>query len=126
LPVALERPWPVARGRALVERIDIMDEDRRGRMVHSVPRCSQSHAAKSKCPGRKPVPTREVLEAALWILNTGAQWHMLPQCYPNYKTVHRRFQWCEREVLREVLTQLGLRAARMHLDVAQAILRFYD
>jgi transposase len=59
-------------------------------------------------PGRKPVPTREVLEAALWILNTGAQWHMLPQCYPNYKTVHRRFQqWCEREVLREVLTQLA-------------------
>jgi transposase len=54
------------------------------------------------------VPTREVLEAALWILNTGAQWHMLPQCYPNYKTVHRRFQqWCEREVLREVLTQLA-------------------
>src|SRR5215831_6143610 len=59
-------------------------------------------------PGRKPVPTRAVLEAVLWILNTGAQWHLLPQCYPNYKTVHRRFQhWCEREVLREVLTQLA-------------------
>jgi len=58
--------------------------------------------------GRRPVPTRSVLEAVLWILNTGAQWHMLPQCYPNYKTVHRRFQhWCEREVLREVLTQLA-------------------
>jgi len=25
-------------------------------------------------------------------LNTGAQWHMLPQSFPNYKTVHRRFQ----------------------------------
>ena len=24
--------------------------------------------------------------------HTGAQWHMLPQSYPNYKTVHRRFQ----------------------------------
>jgi transposase len=33
-------------------------------------------------PGRKPVPTRKILEAALWILNTRAQWHMLPQCYP--------------------------------------------
>src|SRR5271165_6740184 len=53
---------------------------------------------------RKPVPTRKILEAALWILNTGAQWHMLPQCYPNYKTVHRRFQaWCHSEVLRRVL-----------------------
>ena len=49
-------------------------------------------------PGRKPIPTRRVLEAVLWILNTGAQWHMLPQGYPNYKTVHRRFQqWCREE-----------------------------
>ena len=54
------------------------------------------------------MPTRQVLEAVLWILNTGAQWHMLPQGYPNYKTVHRRFQhWCERQVLREVLTKLA-------------------
>ena len=51
--------------------------------------------------GRKPVPARAILEAVLSILNTGAQWHLLPQCYPNYKTMHRRFQqWCEREVLR--------------------------
>jgi transposase len=59
-------------------------------------------------PGSKPVPARQVLEAVLWILNTGAQWHMLPQCYPNYKTVHRRFQqWCQQEVLRAVLTDLA-------------------
>lgn len=58
--------------------------------------------------GRKPVPTRKVLEAVLWILNTGAQWHMLPQGYPNYKTVHRRFQqWCQQELLRDVLTDLA-------------------
>src|SRR5262249_30329683 len=48
-------------------------------------------------PGRKPIPTRRVLEAVLWILYTGAQWHMLLQSYPNYKTVHRRFQtWCSK------------------------------
>jgi len=59
-------------------------------------------------PGRKPVPARRVLDAVLWILNTGAQWHMLPQYYSNYKTVHRRFQqWCQSEVLREVLTELA-------------------
>lgn len=59
-------------------------------------------------PGRPPVPARDVLDAVLWILNTGAQWHMLPQCYPNYKTVHRRFQrWCEQEVLRHILIDLA-------------------
>ena len=59
-------------------------------------------------PGRKPTPDREVIEAVLWILNTGAQWHMLPQCYPIYKTVHRRFkQWCHNEVLRDVLIDLA-------------------
>jgi transposase len=59
-------------------------------------------------PGRKPIPARKVLEAVLWILNTGAQWHVLPQCYPNYKTVHRRFQhWCRNEVLRDAMTDLA-------------------
>lgn len=33
---------------------------------------------------------------------------MLPQCYPNYKTVHRRFQQgCRSEVLRDVMTDLA-------------------
>jgi hypothetical protein len=64
----------------------------------------EEHIADDR-PGRKPVPTRRVLEAVLWIFNTGAQWHMLPQSYPNYKTVHRRFQtWCSNEVLRCGLT----------------------
>ena len=66
-------------------------------------------------PGRKPTPTRCVLEAVLWILNTGAQWHMLPQSYPNYKTVHRRFQtWCRDEVLRRVLTDVAMAIVDRH------------
>ena len=33
---------------------------------------------------------------------------MLPQCFPNYKTVHRRFQaWCHSEVLRRVLADIA-------------------
>src|SRR5436190_24386267 len=58
--------------------------------------------------GRKPIPTRCVFEAVLWILNTGAQWHMLPQTYLNYKSVHRRFQtWFRDEVLRRVLMDVA-------------------
>src|ERR1700751_2437647 len=67
----------------------------------------EEHIADDR-PGRKPVPTRRVFEAVLWILNTCAQWHMLPQSYPNYKTVHRRFQtWCSDEILRRVLTDVA-------------------
>lgn len=70
------------------------------------------HFPEEHCPddrrGRKPTPARQILEGVLWILNTGAQWQMLPQCYPNYKTVHRRFQqWCRSEVLRHILVELA-------------------
>jgi transposase len=83
--------------------IKLRDEDWE-RIRHHFP---EEHI-KAGRPGRKPIPTRHVLEAVLWILNTGAQWHMLPQCYPNYKTVHRRFQnWCREEVLRDVLADLA-------------------
>jgi hypothetical protein len=59
-------------------------------------------------PGQKHISTRRVLEAVLWILNTGAQWHMLPQTFPNHKTAHRRFQaWCRDETLRRVLTDIA-------------------
>jgi hypothetical protein len=53
-------------------------------------------------------PRAEPWKPCCGILNTGAQWHMLPQGYPNYKTVHRRFQqWCREETLRKVLTDLA-------------------
>jgi transposase len=59
-------------------------------------------------PGRKQIPAHKVLEAVLWILNTGAPWHMLPQAFRNYKTVHRRFQQrCQNDVNRAALTELA-------------------
>jgi transposase len=68
---------------------------------------TKEHIADGR-PERKPISTRRVLEAVLWIVKTGAQWHMLPQSYPNNKTVHRRFQiWCRDEFLRVVLTDLA-------------------
>ena len=59
------------------------------------------------CPGRRPVSVREVLNATLWILATGAQWRMLPQGHSNCKTVRGHFQqWRCGEVLRDVLTDM--------------------
>lgn len=44
---------------------------------------------------------------------------MLPQCNPEYKTVHRWLQqWCEREVLRRILTQLA-NTSRGEGDIAE-------
>ena len=78
-----------------------LSDQRWGRIREPFP---EEHIPKGRV-GRKPILARKVLEAVLWILNTGALWHMPPQCYPNYKTVHRRFQqWCRSEVLRSVMT----------------------
>src|SRR5215472_6425333 len=41
----------------------------------------EEHIPESRA-GRKPVPTRAVLEAVLRILNTGAPWPLLPPCDP--------------------------------------------
>ena len=53
-------------------------------------------------PGRKPIPTRRVLEAVL------DSQHGCAMAYANYKTVHRRFQaWCRDEILRRALTAVA-------------------
>src|SRR5512144_2646816 len=86
----------------------MLDDSAQRRAMGAHPESFSGGAHCRRRPGRKPISTRRVLEAVLWILNTGAQWHMLPQSYPNYKTVHRRFQtWCRDEVLRRVLTDVA-------------------
>src|SRR3954447_25983764 len=56
-------------------------------------------------PWRDP---RDVLNAILWILRTGAPWKDLPERYPTYQTCHRRFQrWIEEGVLGTVLEALA-------------------
>ena len=50
----------------------------------------------------------EVLEGILWILYSGAPWHMLPREYPPYQTCHRYFQkWREQDVFRRFLSRLA-------------------
>lgn len=51
---------------------------------------------------------RAVLEGALWILETGAQWEHLPREFPPYQTVHRRYQrWVRLGVIEKVLRHLA-------------------
>ena len=57
--------------------------------------------------GRPAQSARRVLEAALWVMRTGAPWHDLPSRYPPYQTCHRRFQhWVQSGTFRMVLTAL--------------------
>lgn len=70
-------------------------------------------------PWREP---REVLNAVLWILRTGAPWSDLPDRYPPYQTCHRRYQaWVRKGILKRMLRALAedLRA-RGRLDLSEA------
>ena len=57
--------------------------------------------------GRKARDPREVMNAILWILRTGAPWKDLPQRYPPYQTCHRRFQqWVRQGVFQRIAQEL--------------------
>jgi transposase len=56
-------------------------------------------------PWRDP---RDIMNAVLWILRTGAQWEDLPDKYPPKSTCHRRFQqWVKDGVLEKVVKALA-------------------
>ena len=62
-------------------------------------------------PGRKGRPrrdNREVLDALLWILRTGAPWKDLPERYPPPPTCHRRYsEWVQDKILDRILEALA-------------------
>ena len=72
--------------------------------------------------GRRRRGNREVLEAILWILRTGARWQDLPERYPSPSTCGRRLKdWEERDIWLEVWrTFLGELDAEGVLDWEEA------
>ena len=55
----------------------------------------------SRCPrqrgsrGRPRCKDRDVYEAIMWLLNSGARWQDMPDHFPAKSSCHRRFQqWC--------------------------------
>lgn len=50
-------------------------------------------------PGGRPIKwsRREIVNAILYVLRTGCQWHLLPHDFPAYKTVYAYYrQWRRR------------------------------
>jgi transposase len=57
--------------------------------------------------GRRLRDSRQILNAILWILRTGAPWKDLPQRYPPYQTCHRRFQqWVGLGIFQRIAKEL--------------------
>ena len=74
--------------------------------------------------GRPWRSSREIMNAILWILRSGARWKDLPDRFPPYQTCHRRFQtWVKNGTLRRVLEALAedLRD-RGELDLAECFI----
>lgn len=74
------------------------------------------------CRGRPELPPRAILDGVLWILRTGARWQDLPERYPAYQTVHRRYQaWVKDGTLEHALEALATNLRdRGGLDLREA------
>lgn len=58
--------------------------------------------------GRPRRNAREVMSGIVYILFSGAPWHLLPKEYPPYQTCHRYFQrWTKAGVFKKVLERLS-------------------
>lgn len=65
--------------------------------------------------GRPRADSRQVMNAILWVLRSGAPWRDLPAEYPPFTTVWHRFdQWNQSGLLAQIVDRL--RAARVDLD----------
>ena len=59
-------------------------------------------------PGRTAADNRLFVDAAPWVLRTGASWRDLPARFGNPGTARKRFgRWCEKGVWGRVLAALG-------------------
>lgn len=59
---------------------------------------------KERAVGRPEFDARRTLDGIIFILFTGAQWHMLPEKYGRPSTVHGKFmKWCRMGIFRKIM-----------------------
>jgi putative transposase len=55
-------------------------------------------------------PRKQIVDAILYVVKTGAQWRLLPNDFPPWKTVYDHFsRWSKRGVWEAALAQLNAR-----------------
>ena len=68
-----------------------------------------------------------MVNAILWVLNTGARWRDLPRKYGNWKTVYSRFRrWSQRGVWDDLLSELGQTADEQEMIIDATIMRVHQ
>ena len=71
----------------------------------------------------RKVPVREILNAIRYVLKTGCQWRLLPNDFPNWKTVYNTFSsWKKRGVWQSAYRILYQLARQLdHRDTSPSI-----
>jgi len=63
--------------------------------------------------GRPPTKIKEMFDAILWILCSGAPWRDLPSHYPPWKSVYHRFRYYQKHgILEQVVEALMQKASK--------------
>ncbi|MFP3707544.1 transposase [Paraburkholderia sp. SIMBA_009] len=67
------------------------------------------HEIRSSGPrrGRPAHSSRAVFEGIVWVLTTGSVWAKMPECYPDFRTCHRRFKlWFDAGLVQQAMSHL--------------------
>lgn len=64
---------------------------------------------RTACTGRKPRDQRQMFNAMLWILRTGAPWRDLPERFGPWQTVYDYYRnWRDRGIFEKILQSLQI------------------
>lgn len=70
------------------------------------------------------IKTKNFVEAVFWMLKSGSQWRLLPDCYGKWNTVYSRFNvWCKKGIWEALLTYVAQDPDLEHLLMDSTIVR---
>ena len=67
--------------------------------------------------GRPPTKVREMFDAIMWVLCSGAPWRDLPAQYPPWKSVYHRFRYYQKHGILEHVIEALMRKASQQRQV---------